>query len=59
MCSDELANLVLHGVSDHMSEVLGGRLSITETWLVHHFPNRAPAGYVRSGYVFNDSIDIW
>lgn len=50
---DDLAHMVLHDVSDHMSELLGGPLSLTETWLVHHFPSRAPPGYVRSGYVLN------
>ena len=35
-----------------MSQILGEPLSLTGFWLVHQFPNRAPPGYVRSGYVF-------
>ena len=34
-----------------MSQILGEPLALTGFWLVHQFPNRAPPGYVRSGYV--------
>lgn len=50
---DELASIVQKDASqsDLLSRVLGGPLSVTGFWLVHHFPSRAPPDYRRSGYV--------
>lgn len=49
---DELAAIVLQSASQstQISHMLGNPLTLTGSWLVHHFPSRAPPAYERSGY---------
>ncbi|KAE8320860.1 hypothetical protein BDV39DRAFT_187101 [Aspergillus sergii] len=58
---DELASIVQKDASqsDLLSRVLGGPLSVTGFWLVHHFPSRTPPDYRRSGLEFTDSGISW
>ncbi|KAF7593888.1 hypothetical protein BBP40_010699 [Aspergillus hancockii] len=48
---DELASMVQKDASRSklLLRVLGGPLTVTGFWLVHHFPSRAPPEYGRSG----------
>ncbi|KAE8390662.1 hypothetical protein BDV23DRAFT_154598 [Aspergillus alliaceus] len=58
---DELASIVQKDASQSkiLSRVLGGPLTVTGFWLVHHFPSRAPPDYRRSGLEFADSGISW
>ncbi|KAE8130742.1 hypothetical protein BDV38DRAFT_48725 [Aspergillus pseudotamarii] len=58
---DELASIVQKDASQSelLSRVLGGPLSVTGFWLVHHFPSRAPPDYRRSGLEFTDGGMSW
>ncbi|KAE8376177.1 hypothetical protein BDV26DRAFT_266091 [Aspergillus bertholletiae] len=58
---DELASIVQKDASQSklLSRVLGGPLNVTGSWLVHHFPSRAPPDYGRSGLEFTNSGVSW
>ncbi|PLN75503.1 hypothetical protein BDW42DRAFT_180520 [Aspergillus taichungensis] len=53
----ELASLVLSDAAQSaiLSRLLGGPLELTEAWLVHHFPSRAPPRYTRIGIQITDT----
>ncbi|OQE06994.1 hypothetical protein PENVUL_c015G08341 [Penicillium vulpinum] len=57
--SDELATIVLDNAGKQMEPILGEPLSLTGSWLVHQFPNRAPPGYVRSGIEIQNGSISW
>jgi hypothetical protein len=52
---DDLATIALRNASasNILLRLLGGPLTITGFWLVHHFPSRAPPEYALSGYVIS------
>ena len=53
---DELSSIVLTEASQSrlLSHVLGKNLHVSDFWLLHHFPSRAPPEYYRLGYVYKD-----
>ncbi|PKY06910.1 hypothetical protein P168DRAFT_301935 [Aspergillus campestris IBT 28561] len=53
----ELASLVLSDAAQSaiLSRLLGGPLELTGSWLVHHFPSRAPPKYTRIGIQITDT----
>lgn len=53
---DELAELVRKSAEGHLTQVMGGPLSLTGFWLVHSFPYRSPPEYMRYGYVSLHSL---
>ncbi|BDD57933.1 hypothetical protein MAP00_003252 [Monascus purpureus] len=58
---DELAAIVLQSASQstQISHMLGNPLTLTGSWLVHHFPSRAPPAYERSGLAISDTGISW
>ncbi|KAE8348243.1 hypothetical protein BDV28DRAFT_101656 [Aspergillus coremiiformis] len=58
---DELASIVRRHASQSklLSHALGGPLTVTKFWLVHHFPSRAPPNYRRSGLEIAETGISW
>ncbi|GIC92579.1 uncharacterized protein Aud_009047 [Aspergillus udagawae] len=54
---DDLATIALRNASasNILLQLLGGPLTITGFWLVHHFPSRAPPEYALSGLEIADT----
>ncbi|GAQ12051.1 hypothetical protein ALT_9372 [Aspergillus lentulus] len=58
---DDLATIALRNASasNILLQLLGGPLTITGFWLVHHFPSRAPPEYALPGLEIADTEISW
>ncbi|KAL4889147.1 hypothetical protein BDV59DRAFT_195962 [Aspergillus ambiguus] len=58
---EELTSIVLSDASrsNMLLGALGGPLTVTGSWLVHHFPHRSPPLYSRSGLEIADTGVYW
>ncbi|KAL5365753.1 hypothetical protein BJX96DRAFT_159683 [Aspergillus floccosus] len=58
---EELTSVVLRDASrsNMLLGALGGPLTVTGSWLVHHFPHRSPPLYSRSGLEITDTGVYW
>ncbi|KAL4780043.1 hypothetical protein BJX76DRAFT_339220 [Aspergillus varians] len=58
---DELASIVLREASQSslLSRLLGPPFTISQQWLLHHFPSRAPPVYYRSGLEISETSISW
>ncbi|KKK12634.1 hypothetical protein P175DRAFT_0512917 [Aspergillus ochraceoroseus IBT 24754] len=58
---DELVSVVLGDASQSglLLRMIGGPFTVTGSWLVHHFPSRAPPVYYRSGLELTDAGTSW
>ncbi|RHZ45818.1 uncharacterized protein CDV56_100141 [Aspergillus thermomutatus] len=58
---EDLATMALRhaSASNILIQLLGGPLTVTDFWLVHHFPSRGPPEYALSGLEIADTEISW